>query len=451
MRLRKRPSHLREVTPPQKRGINLGKILYFLFLLGIVIFLVKKWGKGLIYIKGYGQIKISRLNVQEITDIRILKIFVKEGQEVEKGEILFSFTRKPEFTQAYTLLRQEEERRIKEQSKIKDELDKLYFNLRKKRKERSFILNELERTRRDYQQLKKLSLLKTVTLDQVEKLEKEQEKLRQQKSLIDEEINYYIKRIKHLEQLIMTGTDGLKMKADWWQFPGYTEIVFTGNRNFNYEVYEGERLLKVYVKGPVKEATTVPPHPVGLIERVDYIPSQQVWEVRLKRNFTIRKCLYSFYPGRLIVQLAERQGPKGWRGERRVSCYQSGEVFRSPFSGMVTRIYFSDHEVALKGEKIMTIFQSGEIHIKGFFEQKDLKYLRAGDSVIIEFPDSERFEGKIVRLYFASLPLPPEFQKKYEPVHRSIVADIVPVDLEKIKNREIEKMSVTIWVRKKLF
>ncbi len=451
MRLRKRPSHLREITPSRKRGINLSKIVYFLFLLGIVIFLVKKWGKGLIYIKGYGQIKISRLNVQEITDIRILRIFVKEGQEVDKGEILFSFTRKPEYIQAYTLLRQEEEKRLKEQSKIKDELDKLYFNLRRKRKERDFLQNELERASKDYQQLRKLSLLKTITLEQVEKLEKEQEKLRQQKSLVEEEMNYYLKRIKHLQQLIMTGADGLKLRADWWQFSGYTEIVFTGSRNFNYEVYEGEKVLKVYVKGPVKEAATITPHPVGLIEKVKFIPSQQVWEVRLKRNYAIRKCLYSLYPGRLIVQLAERQGPRGWRGERKVYCYQSGEVFRSPFSGMVTRIYFSDYEVALKGEKIMTIFQSGEIHIKGFFEQKDLKYLRAGDRVIIEFPDSERFEGKIVRLYFASLPLPPEFQKKYEPVHRSIVADIVPVNLEKIKNREIEKMSVTIWVRKRLF
>ena len=120
-------------------------------------------------------------------------------------------------------------------------------------------------------------------------------------------------------------------------------------------------------------------------------------------------------------------------------------VFCSPFDGTVTRIYTSQFEVALKSEQIMAIHKNTPMFVKGFFEQEDLNYFNEGDVVNIEFPDGSESKGIIKRFYYATYPLPDEFQKRYEPTTRTIAADIYPImDDEYSHWRAFYKMGVTV-------
>jgi RasGAP-like protein len=120
-------------------------------------------------------------------------------------------------------------------------------------------------------------------------------------------------------------------------------------------------------------------------------------------------------------------------------------VFYSPIDGTVTRIYTHQFEVTLKSEQIMAIHKNTPMYVKGFFEQEDLNYFKEGDLVNIEFPDGTESKGLIKRFYYATYPLPDEFQKRYEPTTRTIAADIYPVtDNEYEHWRAFYKMSVTV-------
>lgn len=120
-------------------------------------------------------------------------------------------------------------------------------------------------------------------------------------------------------------------------------------------------------------------------------------------------------------------------------------VFYSPIEGTVTRIYTRQFEVALKSEEIMSVHKNTPMYVKGFFEQEDISYFKEGDIVNIEFPDGSESKGVIRRFYYATYALPAEFQKRYEPVTRTIAADIYPVlENEYSHWRAFYKMSVNV-------
>jgi multidrug resistance efflux pump len=109
--------------------------------------------------------------------------------------------------------------------------------------------------------------------------------------------------------------------------------------------------------------------------------------------------------------------------EGEVSPYR---VFKSPIAGYISRIYREPYEIALKSQSIINIHQADSVHIKGYFEQQDLKYVAVGDIVDVSFPDGKESKGIIKRFYSATVLLPEEFQEKYEPVKRTIAVDVSP-------------------------
>lgn len=121
------------------------------------------------------------------------------------------------------------------------------------------------------------------------------------------------------------------------------------------------------------------------------------------------------------------------------------KTFYSPLKGTITKIDKQPFEVALKTEQILSIHEPTHIFIKAFFEQEDLKSLKEGDIVDLEFPDGTKSQGIINRFYFATYRLPEEFQKKYEPTTRSLSADIIPVDKRDLNTwKAYYKMSVEV-------
>jgi len=124
------------------------------------------------------------------------------------------------------------------------------------------------------------------------------------------------------------------------------------------------------------------------------------------------------------------------------------KVFTSPIDGSITRVEKQPFEVALKTEVILSIHQPNFVHIKGFFNQEDLRYLHEGDIVDIEFADGTKSIGVVNRFYAATYILPEEFQKKFEPTTRTLAANILPLTESDLYIwRKYYKLSVKITKR----
>lgn len=119
--------------------------------------------------------------------------------------------------------------------------------------------------------------------------------------------------------------------------------------------------------------------------------------------------------------------------------------FLSPIDGSVNRIYTKTFETALRSEVIMSIHKNSPIYVRTFFNQEDMEYFKVGDEVTLRFPDGDESRGVIRRFYYSTVPLPEEFQKRYEPTQRSIAAEVYPVDsLDQRQWHAFYKMSVEV-------
>lgn len=361
MRLNRRPSYFRTTDErlSERRKINWGKYTYYfvLFLVVLVVgyFLVNYF----VYAEGDGQVMFERLFVQETRDIRVKKIYVKEGDSVRKGQPLFLYVENEDAAVSalaapvptvasnfyYSPETERDILRVIDGIKVK-ELDKKVHG------------QTLEQLKGDYEVLKKQAILDACIPGKL-------------KSARD-----------HIEN-----TEMLLKKAD-------EEIV----------------ILKVHLKN-LKE-----------INSTAAIKSRQTAEADLAEKIALRKLV------------------AGGAVENK---------FLATDDGVVTKIYPNDYEVVLKGDTVMEIYKLTEVRIKAFFEQSDLSFLKNGKTVTIKFSDGTNGVGVIERYCFATQPLPPEFQKRYEPVKRNIVVDIVPPTREEaMKWKSFYKLSVKVYVKK---
>ncbi|MEO1514614.1 MAG: hypothetical protein AAFV95_06365 [Bacteroidota bacterium] len=102
----------------------------------------------------------------------------------------------------------------------------------------------------------------------------------------------------------------------------------------------------------------------------------------------------------------------------------------SPINGVIGRIFNSPNEVCYETEDVMTIHQMDKLKIRAYFDQESHREIKIGDEVTINFPDGTIGKGIIHNFYVSTYPLPPEFQSKHEPMERSIVADVLPLNEE---------------------
>ncbi len=124
-------------------------------------------------------------------------------------------------------------------------------------------------------------------------------------------------------------------------------------------------------------------------------------------------------------------------------------AYTSPIDGTITKINKENYEVALESQIVMSIHKPDNLYIKAFYPQKVLKNLSEGDIVKVEFPDGTESKGQIARFYFATYRLPQEFQNRYEPVTRSIAADIIPILQDDLDHwKAFYKLNVDISRRK---
>ncbi len=129
--------------------------------------------------------------------------------------------------------------------------------------------------------------------------------------------------------------------------------------------------------------------------------------------------------------------------------YNASYYYVAPINGLIGRIFISPNEICYETQSVMAIHQLENLKVKAYFDQESYDRIKIGDEVTVEFPDGKTGLGVINNFYVSTYPMPPEFQKKYEPVTRSIVADVIPISKSEAAHwSSYYKMGVKIYKRK---
>lgn len=121
----------------------------------------------------------------------------------------------------------------------------------------------------------------------------------------------------------------------------------------------------------------------------------------------------------------------------------------APIEGLIGRINFSPNEVCYETQSLLTIHNTEKVNIKAYFNQEALTDLNRGTQVEIEFPDGSVSDGFISNIAIATYELPSEFQKKYEPTQRSLLATVEPQNMNDLDLwKRFYKMNVKVSINR---
>lgn len=126
---------------------------------------------------------------------------------------------------------------------------------------------------------------------------------------------------------------------------------------------------------------------------------------------------------------------------------QNMSYYITPIEGLIGQINFSPNEVCYETQSMLTIHNTEKVNIKAYFNQEALQDLDRGTQVEIEFPDGSQSSGFISNISVATYELPSEFQKKYEPTQRSILATVEPQNNDDLELwKRFYKMNVKVSI-----
>lgn len=110
-----------------------------------------------------------------------------------------------------------------------------------------------------------------------------------------------------------------------------------------------------------------------------------------------------------------------------VALYDKVNYFVAPIDGIVSDVFYEVNENCYKKDEMMSIHQLKDASIITYFDTDEINNLKVGDQVDIAFPDGKTQKGIIDKFFVSTYALPSEFQKKYEPTERNIVAQVIPL------------------------
>jgi hypothetical protein len=121
------------------------------------------------------------------------------------------------------------------------------------------------------------------------------------------------------------------------------------------------------------------------------------------------------------------------------------QYFISPIAGTINQIFTKEFETALRNDVVLSVHKKSPIFVRVYFDQEDLAQIAVGEEFEITFPDGTVSKGVLKSFYYSTIPLPEEFQKRYEPVSRAVVGDVYPVNIDEAKRwKDFYKMSVDV-------
>jgi len=215
-------------------------------------------------------------------------------------------------------------------------------------------------------------------------------------------------------------------------------------------IEENEQLLKLYKtqRERIKEQVILDVTLRSKMDELDENIKSTEYEIsRLKSENSEAAAFINQLNSMNIVPANNETAVKGKLGNSKHGFGETNltRFYYSPIDGTVTKINFKSMEAALKSEIILSIHKPENIYIKAFFKQTDIKDININDEVAIEFPDGTQSKGIIKRFYYSTNALPEEFQKKYEPTTRTLLADVVPLNDQELKKwRFFYRMGVKI-------
>lgn len=146
-----------------------------------------------------------------------------------------------------------------------------------------------------------------------------------------------------------------------------------------------------------------------------------------------------------IGSLMFQQAKSNRMHSEKFEVFEMIKYFTSPMDGVVSDIFYEPNEICYKKEELLSLHQLENPTINTYFDPNEIKYLQVGDPVQISFPDGSSQQGLINKFFVSTYAVPSEFQKKYEPTERNIVAEVVPLDLDDTKKwQNFYKMEVSI-------
>ena len=127
------------------------------------------------------------------------------------------------------------------------------------------------------------------------------------------------------------------------------------------------------------------------------------------------------------------------------SDYNQNLFYVSPFEGTIGKISFGKNEICYRKQELMTIHKMEGATVNAFFNPYEIPHIKIGDEVSINFPDGSKSYGYIYKFHVSTYALPSEFQKKFEPTERNIVAEIKPLnEIESKRWKNFYKMDVEV-------
>jgi hypothetical protein len=241
---------------------------------------------------------------------------------------------------------------------------------------------------------------------------------------------------------------------DDWKIKEIYNLKKTISSN-RIRISQNENLLELYItqKKRIKEQVILDLAPRSKLDDLDESIKQAEYEIaRLKSEIGEASAFINSLNNmekpvgnKSVTKINTGNKSRGYGGGDGNGEYDFLKHYLSPIGGTITKINFQPMEVAMKSEIIMSIHKPENMYIKAFFDQRDMGNIAIGDEVELEFPDGSTSIGKIKRFYYATNAIPEEFQKKYEPVTRTLLADIVPISRAELKKwRTFYRMGVKI-------
>jgi multidrug resistance efflux pump len=360
MKLRNRRSYLNYVPegePPVSRKRTVAFYIYLLFILSVATYAIYLIYENLFYLEVSGYLEIPKVVVSSKRDGVLEHLYVKEGEEVNRGELLALVSSSYEVkTSPFRALNVEEEINRKEL--------------------------ELERV------LRALDVLKS------------------KDSL---ELSVFIPGLLELEKNIKLTEVSLKEKrrelAQLKSFIDYMEKRERENRLLELSTVEVGELFK-------KKAQ------VSSLEReLNFLQEKlKTLEEEKKRLISTKERELSLRAGELKREIESlRLALKALKVP--LKTVKLDVEVRTPVSGKVIKVLSRESYPVSSGKPLLVILpKDGKVYVTLYCSPKKAVYFKRGSKIKLVLPDGKEVTGKVLQQYSAALPYTDKLKKEYWPV-----------------------------------
>ena len=259
--------------PPKPKKINWQKWSWIGILTAALLFFGFRIFNGVAILRGHGQVELKKQEVTFTNDVKVLDIFVEEGQEVKKGDTLFYFQN--EYNETGTSIRNS----LNVQKPI-DWIEKERLNLKKqialKKIEKNNLATKLKFKEDEFKHQQDLVLLGVNDIEYtLTSIESDILKIKTQQKILSEEIKFLkkhmyrlklqerdIKSLERNEAALASGVLNQKLP--------YIALIdgIIGNINFspNEVCYEQQDVMTIHQKEKISIRAYFDPELVGYLQ-----------------------------------------------------------------------------------------------------------------------------------------------------------------------------------------